>query len=354
MAKKLRVIQWTTGKVGKMCLRAILDDPRLELVGVYAYGADKLGVDAGKLCGRAETGVLATNDVAALIALGADTVFYTPFMADLAHAVLLLEAGMDVISTNLFLNAGGVAGETKERLEAACWRGNSSFCVTGINPGWINAMVAGMTAICRHVDCVAVTESADCAVYESVETWSTLGMGLAEATPQVHQAAHDWMIMFRDTVFRMAEALGFEIDDTEFTVEFAKAAELVDLGWFRMEQGTIAALRAGWAGKMGGKTVVRNQVVWYLTRKLAEGWAIDDDHYHVVITGEPDLDARFRMTAPPHWTNHDWDSMTALPAVSAALDIKAARAGVLGLKDVGLVCAPAGDWMKAQKKAAAF
>jgi hypothetical protein len=34
---KLRVIQWTTGKVGKLSMRGILDDPRLELVGVYAY-----------------------------------------------------------------------------------------------------------------------------------------------------------------------------------------------------------------------------------------------------------------------------------------------------------------------------
>ena len=31
-----RVMQWTTGKVGKHSLRAILDDPRLELVGLYA------------------------------------------------------------------------------------------------------------------------------------------------------------------------------------------------------------------------------------------------------------------------------------------------------------------------------
>ena len=29
---RLKIIQWTTGKVGKMALRAILDDPRLELV----------------------------------------------------------------------------------------------------------------------------------------------------------------------------------------------------------------------------------------------------------------------------------------------------------------------------------
>jgi hypothetical protein len=54
---RLRVIQWTTGKVEKLSLRGILDDPRLELVGVYAYSADKAGSDAGALCGRPDTGV---------------------------------------------------------------------------------------------------------------------------------------------------------------------------------------------------------------------------------------------------------------------------------------------------------
>ena len=35
--EKVRVIQWTTGKVGRLALRGILDDPRLELVGVFAW-----------------------------------------------------------------------------------------------------------------------------------------------------------------------------------------------------------------------------------------------------------------------------------------------------------------------------
>ena len=33
---KLRVIQWNTGKVGKHSTRAIIDDPRLKLVGMFA------------------------------------------------------------------------------------------------------------------------------------------------------------------------------------------------------------------------------------------------------------------------------------------------------------------------------
>lgn len=342
--KKLRVIQWATGKVGKHSLRAILDDPRLELAGVYAYSRDKAGIDAGTLCGRPECGVTATQDIDALIALRADTVIYTPFMADLSDVIKLLESGSDVISTNLFLNVGGIQGEVKEQLEAACRRGNSSLYISGINPGWVNSIMAAMTAVCRKVESVSIVESADCSVYESVETWTTLGMGLPDVTPAVLESARNWLILFRDAVWRVADALEFQLDDVEFFIEYATAAEKVDLGWFCMEKNTNAALRGGWNGKIGGKTVVQIKIVWYLTRLLNEGWEIDNDQYHLVVNGEPNVDARIRFTPPEHWGNHDWDTMTALPAVSAIFDIKAARPGILGLRDVGLPYAPAGIW----------
>ena len=341
---KLRVIQWTTGKVGKLSLRAILDDPRLELVGVYAHSADKAGRDAGELCGRPACGVKATQDVAELIGLGADSVLYTPFEADLDHAVGLLESGADLISTNLFLNVGGIQGDVRDRLEAACQRGESSLYITGISPGWINSIATALTAICRKVDFVSITESADCSVYESVETWTIMGMGLPEATPEVIESARNWLILFRDAVERIAVALDYELDDVEFFIDYATASERVDLGWFCMEKDTNAAVRAGWNGKVKGKTVVRMEIIWYLTKLLNEGWEIDDDQYHLVVEGEPNIDTRMRFTPPEHWGNHDWDTMTALPAVSAIFDIKAARPGILGLRDVGLPYAPAGVW----------
>lgn len=342
--EKLRVIQWTTGKVGKLATRAILDDPRLELVGMYAYSPDKVGKDAGALCGRADTGITASSDIDALLALKADTVIYTPFMADLSHAIRLLENGSDIISTNLFMNLGGVQGDVREQLEAACKRGNASLFISGINPGWVNSIAVALTAVCRRIDCVAVTESANCAVYESVETWTILGMGQPEASAEVIQSARDWMVMFRDTVFRMAEALGYTLDDAVLDVDYAKAAEDIDLGWFRMGKGTNAALRATWSGKVNGKTVLQNTVVWYLTKKLQEAWELDDDQYHIAVKGDPDLNMRLRFTPPEHWKNHDWDTLTALPAVSSAFAVKSARPGVLGVMDVGLPAAPAGVW----------
>ena len=50
---KLRIVQWTTGRVGTKALEAVLDDRRLELVGLYAHSGDKSGTDAGVLAGRA-------------------------------------------------------------------------------------------------------------------------------------------------------------------------------------------------------------------------------------------------------------------------------------------------------------
>jgi hypothetical protein len=317
---KLRVIQWNTGKVGKHSTRAIIDDPRLKLVGMFAHSPDKVGKDAGELCGRADviTGVKATSDVDALVRMKADTVLYTPFEANLDHAIALLESGKDVVSTNLFLNVGGITGKVKKRLEKACKKGNSSLYITGINPGWVNSITAALTAVCRKVSKVHLIESADCSVYESVETWSFLGIGEpGGATPELLERAQAWLILFRDAVQRIGDAIEVKYDEIEFFCEYATAAETVDLGWFKMEKGTNAALRGGWIGKVGGEERVRLTVIWYLTTKLAEGWEIDPDQHRIEITGEPDVTMRLRYTPTPGWTNHDWDVMTALPAVSA-------------------------------------
>ncbi|MCB2079144.1 MAG: hypothetical protein KDE55_15790 [Novosphingobium sp.] len=344
--QKLRVIQWNTGKVGKLAMRGVLDDPRLELVGVYAWSPDKVGKDAGELCGRPNCGVTATSDVAELLRAEADIVLYTPFEADLAHVIRLLKSGLDVVSTNLFLNVGGVQGDVRDQLETACREGESSLYITGINPGWVNSVMASLTAICRDVESISIIESADCSVYESVETWGFLGMGEpGGSTPELMQRAHDWLILFRDAVRRVGEAVDVSFDDIEFFCEYATAAEKVDLGWFCMEKGTNAALRGGWNGKVRGKTVVNLTVVWYLTKKLAEGWEIDDDQYHIVIKGDPSINTKMRFTPPEHWSNHDWDTMTAMPAVNALFQINAARPGILGLRDVGLPYAPVGVWL---------
>ena len=71
-----RVIQWATGAMGKSCLRAVIDHPAMELAGLFVYGDDKLGRDAGDIARRAPTGVIATRDVDEILALDADVVIH--------------------------------------------------------------------------------------------------------------------------------------------------------------------------------------------------------------------------------------------------------------------------------------
>ena len=77
--RPLRVIQWTTGNIGRRSAHAILTRPDLELVGVYAHGAPKVGKDAAELCGWPEpTGITATDDIEKLLALDADALRFDP------------------------------------------------------------------------------------------------------------------------------------------------------------------------------------------------------------------------------------------------------------------------------------
>ncbi len=94
--KPIRVVQWASGTVGKAAMRAVLDHPRLDLVGVKVYAAEKEGRDAGALCGRPDTGVLATSDLSAILALKPDCVLYMPESTDWDDVCTLLENGISI------------------------------------------------------------------------------------------------------------------------------------------------------------------------------------------------------------------------------------------------------------------
>src|SRR5947208_369024 len=96
---RLRVVQWTTGNVGRQAVGAIVVHPELELVGVFAHDPAKAGRDAAELCGLDEpTGVVATGDVEELLALRPDCVVYTALHLDADEVARILRAGINVVT----------------------------------------------------------------------------------------------------------------------------------------------------------------------------------------------------------------------------------------------------------------
>src|SRR5258708_29781171 len=101
-----RVLQWSTGNVGRHAIAGIDARPDLELVGVWVSNPAKVGKDAGELAGLGRPlGVAATNDAEALFALRPDCVVYTA-MADgrifeaLEDLATILRAGINVVSSS--------------------------------------------------------------------------------------------------------------------------------------------------------------------------------------------------------------------------------------------------------------
>ncbi|HTL86823.1 MAG TPA: hypothetical protein VL856_16685, partial [Acidimicrobiia bacterium] len=169
-----RVIQWSTGNVGQAALRCIIKHPDLELVGLWVHSADKAGRDAGELCGLPPTGVLATNDADALLALAADCVSYTA-TADLrptdaiADMARIAASGKNIVSSSVVPMVWPLHVEPKLRapLEDACRDAGVSCFTSGIDPGWANDILPLLlTGTCENVEHLRVMEIVNYRQYE--------------------------------------------------------------------------------------------------------------------------------------------------------------------------------------------
>src|ERR1700739_1559339 len=100
-------VQFEPGNAGIHSRPAITGRPDLELVGVHAASPDKIGRDAAELCGLSEpTGIVATNDIDALIPLKPDCVVYTAQgetrpMEVVDQMSKFLAAGINIVATSM-------------------------------------------------------------------------------------------------------------------------------------------------------------------------------------------------------------------------------------------------------------
>jgi hypothetical protein len=179
-----RVVQWTTGNVGKSSVEAIAANPTLELVGCYSWSKDKAGQDVGELVGIAPLGVNATNDVDALLALKPDVVVYNPMWIDVDELARILEAGVNVVSSASFIT-GHNLGQGRDRIQAACEKGGSTMFGSGVSPGFAELLAIVAATGCARVDKVSIAEASDTTFYDSPDTERPCGFGMPIDDPNL-------------------------------------------------------------------------------------------------------------------------------------------------------------------------
>ncbi|WP_242423526.1 dihydrodipicolinate reductase, partial [Frankia sp. EI5c] len=297
---RLRVVQWATGNIGTYALRAVIGHPDLELAGVLVHGEDKVGRDAGDLCGAGTTGVLATRDEAEILAAGADCVLYMPRYFDAGEVSRILAAGANVVTTRgEFHRPDSLDPETRKQVEAACEAGGTSVHSTGSSPGFITeAVPLVLSSIQRRLDRLAIQEFADLSRRNSPGLlFDVMGFGRPPAAVDEARLSHG-RISFGPSLLLIAETLGMPLDSVEASGEIAVAPRPIDIAAGTLETGTVAAQRLTVAGIRGGREVISFRANWYCTRDLEPAWELRDTGWHIDVEGDAPLDIDLRFSIP--------------------------------------------------------
>jgi hypothetical protein len=332
--KKLKIIQWYTGDIARHQIRVIHACPSMELVGAFVHHAEKAGLDAGEIAGIGPIGVIASNDIDAMLALDADCVLYNPPMERYDEIIRILASGKNVISIMGGWNPKG--HEYYPDIVKACEAGNSSLYGTGLNPGLSYELALLGSSLCTNVDSIYIKT---CEPQDSLSEVFLTAFGFGKTREELAGSSDLTYAMFRcllDVTDLLCEELNLPHDGHTFTTEFESAIKEYN-DKIIVRKGTMAGILIK-ASTVNGETPVATIEMRFLlgqdyvseeflAGRPKQGWI------EVDVCGTPGS----RLT---HETYMEHDSIgtwsTGTRAINAIPFVCAAKSGLLSPLDLPL------------------
>ncbi len=298
LKKPYRIVQWATGTLGKEGLRQIIDHPDLELAGVYVYSAAKTGVDAGDICGRPKTGILATNKTQEILELDADFVLHMPILEPTPEAsdrevIALLESGKSLISVRGYYWPRWRGVDYEKKFLYACAKGNSTLHGNGICPGFVFDRIGPtITSFCTHVKAVDFIEYFDLRMRPAHTIYDVIGLGHPPGTITVdHQTPRTLTTLYSEMYHLMAAQWDTAVESINLKLEWIVAENDIQIKAGLIPKGTSRGTIWIWEIQMANGLKVTQKSHWHVDE--IPGW--DRRNVWIVdVVGEP----RFRAEMP--------------------------------------------------------
>ncbi len=295
----IRVIQWATGAVGTAQLREIIDNPDLELTGLYVYNPSKVGVDAGALVDRPPTGVLATNDVSAILGLDADIVLHAaskafPDNTNTEDIVALLESGKSVITTTSYTHLPTYGADVDERINLACAQGGTRFHAAGEHPGFMfERLATSVTALSQRVDKITVAEFVDCRAVTAREMLVDL-MGMGKPPEEITVDSPMFRAIssqYEQSLAATADVLRLQVDEVRREIRTATVPHDVEVACGTLPAGSVVGQILSWTAYRDGQPVLVAQEYWTATDDIPDcDLALDGEFLvRIIVDGIPPL-----------------------------------------------------------------
>ncbi|MGW0039199.1 NAD(P)H-dependent amine dehydrogenase family protein [Gordonia sp. NPDC003376] len=348
----LRVVEWSTGTVGRHAIAGIDAHPDLELVGVWVSDPAKVGRDAGDLAGLGrDLGVLASHDRQALLALRPDAIVHTAMTDDrvmeaIADLTAFVRAGINVVSSGpvvLQFPHGVLPADMVDDIAAAAKQGGASLHVNGIDPGFANDILPlAMTSLSQRIVEVRCQEIADYSTYyQPVVMGDLFGFGKPMDSVPMLLTPGVLSLAWGSVVRQIAAGLGITLDEPLIErVERVAADRDYSTVSVEIGRGTMAALRFEVVGQVDG---VDRVVLEHYTRTHPEQcpeWprpAEGDGCYRIEISGEPQMRVEFGHHGEHGDHNVSGMIVTAMRLVNSVAAVVDAPPGLVTALDLPLV-----------------
>jgi hypothetical protein len=342
------VVQFSTGNVGRHALRMLIERPDLRLVGLHAHGADKIGRDAAQLCGIDEpTGIVATDDIDALLALRPDCVLYTsqaemrPVQA-IGEISRFLRAGINVVGTSMvWLVSPHHADEwITGPLREACLDGGASLYINGVDPGFSgDTLVYTALTLAGRATGITVSEICDYGSYPDAEfTGVSFGFGTTPDHCPIMFAPGVLASLWGGQVRSLADMLGVTLDEVRESHQSWVTPEPINCTMMTVDPGRVAAVRFAVDGMLNGEPVITVEHVNRLTAAAAPDWPYPPDGrpgvHRVVVRGDPGIEINTHLGLAGIDHNQAGVISTAARAVNAIDAVCDAPPGLLGAQDL--------------------
>jgi hypothetical protein len=300
----IRVAHIGTGNVGGLALAELITNPQFELTGVCVSTPEKVGKDAGELCGvglepGTVTGIAAVGDLDAVLATKPECVVYcamgdTRLPDAMADIMRILAAGINVVGSSpglLQYPWGVVPDKYIARVEDAAQQGKSSIFINGVDPGFINDLIPfALAGTCQRIEQVRCMEIADYASYDGSEVMHYMGFGGSlDDIPMLLQPS-DLSIAWAATIRHLPPPPGTQPHAITQSSKPDPAPEAFPRPVGRVPKGTLAALRFEIRGMANGRPAIVIEHITRLRPDLRPDWpqpASGGGSYRVEITGEP-------------------------------------------------------------------
>jgi hypothetical protein len=341
-----RIVHVGTGLTGREVLRGIIEDPALDLVGLKVSSPDKVGLDAGTLCGLPDTGIAAVADLETVIELEPACVAYCATAVrredeaidDIAQ---FLRSGIDVVTmaTIPLVFPPAAPRHWLTTLEAAADEGGSTFYATGSEPGVasLNLPIALMAGAGR-VDSYRMDEYA-LGLDQAYPVRDVLHESMGFGKPDGHVPARiasgkvttDWSAV----VLGIADALAITLDDIDLDWETVLAPNDLDTAVGVIPGGTVCAHRWLLAGMVDDEPVVGVQYFatlsstpWPETWPRPQSFTTGGGMVYRV-EGRPSMQLELRFERSPGEKSNPGVVVTAMAVVNAIPSVIESGPGVI-------------------------